>query len=198
MIPEYFAYITIILGLVGAIYYIKNILYGTTRPNLVSWVLWTIAPFVGVYIAYQSGVSGPILLSTFMAGFSPLLVVIASLFKKGSYWKTTRFDIVCGALSLLAIIVWIVIKNGILSLLFAIIADLLAGIPTMVKSWRHADTEHIAPYGLGIINQIITFLIIKEVTFLNFAFPVYFILSNLVIIFEVKRKYLSNVFKFRN
>jgi hypothetical protein len=68
----------------------------------------------------------------------------------------------------------------------------------MVKSWRHADTEHIAPYGLGIINQIITFLIIKEVTFLNFAFPVYFILSNLVIIFEVKRKYLSNVFKFRN
>jgi hypothetical protein len=198
MLPEYFAYLTIILGLAGALYYIKNILYGTTRPNIVSWVLWTIAPFIGVYIAYKSGVSGPILFSTFMAGFSPLLVVIASFFKKGVYWKTTPFDIGCGILSAIAIIIWVTTKNGVVALSFAILADLLAGLPTMIKSWNHAETEHIAPYGFGIINQIITFLIIKDFSYLNLAFPIYFVVSNLIIIFEVKRKYVTKIFKFKN
>lgn len=193
MIPEYFAYLTIIFGLIGAIFYIKGIMRGDTRPNIVSWILWTIAPFVGVYISYKSGISGPLLFSTFMAGFSPLLVVIASFFKKGAYWKTTPFDIVCGLLSVVAIIIWVTTQNGIISLSFAILADLLAGIPTMIKSWHHSETEVIAPYALGIVNQMITFLIIKDISFLNIAFPIYFVLSNLVIIFEIKRKYLFPV-----
>jgi hypothetical protein len=188
MIPEYFAYLTIPLGLTGALFYIKNILYGTTRPNLVSWSLWAVAPFVGVYISYMQGVSSPLLLSTFMAGFSPFIVVMVSLFKKGSYFKSTIFDICCGLLSVISIIIWVTTKNGIVSLAFAILADLLAGIPTMIKSWKHSKTETLAPYALGIVNQIITFLIIKNVSFVNIAFPIYFFISNIFIIYEIKRK----------
>jgi len=97
-----------------------------------------------------------------MAGFSPLLVITASFFNKKSYWKITKFDIWCGILSFVAIIIWITTKNGILSLIFAIMADLFASIPTIIKSWKYSETESSATYSLGILNQLITFLIMKE------------------------------------
>jgi hypothetical protein len=192
MIPEYFAYFCILFGIIGSYYYTKDTIYGKTRPNKVSWIFWTIAPFVGSYIGYKSGVSTPLLISTFMAGFCPLLIVIASFFNKNSYWKITKFDILCGILSFIAIIIWITTKNAMLSLIFAIFADLFAGIPTIIKSWKHSETEIITPYSLGILNQIITFLIITNFSFENYAFPFYLILINLTIILGIKK----NIFKY--
>ena len=190
MLPEYFAYLTIIFALIGVSLYIKDTFLGKTKPNRVSWISWTIAPFGGVYVSYKSGVSMPLLMATFMAGFGPLLVVIASFFNKNAYWKITKFDIGCGILSAVAIIVWVTTKNGTLSLVFAILADFFAGLPTIIKSWRHSDTETIGPYLYGNFNSIITFLIIKDFSFLNLAFPIYFLLANTIIILGIKKKYL--------
>jgi len=194
MIPEYFAYLTIILGLLGIIYYLKDIIYGQTRPNIISWIFWSMAPLVGVYIAYKSGISIPLLASTFMAGFGPLLVVIFLIFNKNFYSKISKFDIFCGILSFVAIIIWITTKNGILSLSFAVLADLFASIPTVIKSWKENSGEHIAPYSFGILNQIITFLIITNFAFLNLAFPLYLIIINIIIISGVKKHILKNLF----
>jgi hypothetical protein len=150
---------------------------------------------VGVYVAYKSGVSVPLLVGTFMAGFGPLLVVLASFFNKNAYWKIAPFDIVCGILSAAAIIIWITTKNGTISLMFAILADLFAGLPTLIKAWRHSETESVGPYLYGNISSIITFLIITDFSFLNFAFPLYLTLSNTFIILGIKRKYISRLFK---
>jgi hypothetical protein len=195
MLPEYFAYLTIPIGLLGAFFYIKETLLGRRKPNRMTWIFWSIAPLVGVYVAYHSGVALPLLLSTFMAGFSPMLVVIASFFNKNAYWKTTPFDIGCGVLSAIAIIVWITTKNGVASLTFAILADFFAGLPTIIKAWRHSDTESTGPYTSGIFNQIITFLIITNFSYLNLSFPIYFLLVNGVIVLGIKKKHISGLFR---
>lgn len=195
MIPEYFAYLTIILGLIGVSLYIKDTFLGKTRPNRISWIFWTIAPFVGVFISYKSGVPLSILASTFMAGFGPLLVVIASFFNKNAYWKITKFDIGCGILSTIAIVVWVTTKDGTISLIFAILADLFAGLPTIIKSWKHSETETVGPYLFGNFNSVITFLIIKDFSFLNLGFPIYLFIANAIIILGIKKKYL---FKTKN
>ncbi|MFA5773378.1 MAG: hypothetical protein WC908_01755 [Candidatus Paceibacterota bacterium] len=188
MIPEYFAYLSIPFIAIGSFFYIRDTIRGKTKPNRVSWIFWMIAPFVGVYIGYKSGVSLPLLASTFAAGFCPFLVLIASIFNKNSYWKTTKFDILCGILSLIAIIIWVTTKNGAISITFAVLADLFASIPTIIKSWKHSETENIGPYSFGTINQIITILAISKFSFLNLIFPIYFILDNIIIILGVKRK----------
>ncbi len=194
MLPEYFAYFTIVISLLGIFFYIKDTFLGKTKPNRVSWIFWTIAPFVGVYVLYRSGVSTPLLVSTFMAGFGPLLVVLASFFNKHSYWKVTMFDIICGALSLSAIIIWVTTKNANLSVLFAILADLFAGLPTILKAWKHSETESIGPYLYGNLSSLVTFLIITDFYFLNFAFPLYLLIANTIIIIGIKKKYLSGLF----
>ncbi len=198
MIPEYFAYFCLLFGFVGSFYYIRDIFRGKAKPNRVSWIFWTIAPFVGVYVGYKSGTSIPLLVSTFVGGFIPFLILTATLFNKDSYWKTTKFDILCGLLSLIAIIIWITTKNGVISLSFAVLADLFASIPTIIKSWQHSETENIAPFSFGILNQIITFLIMTNFSFLTLAFPIYFVLTNLVIILGIKRKQINTLLSGNN
>ncbi|MES2930944.1 MAG: hypothetical protein V4665_04140 [Patescibacteria group bacterium] len=194
MLPEDFAYFTLITGLLSSFLYVRDTLSGKAKPNRVSWIFWGIAPLVGTYIGYKSGVPIPFLIATFMAGFFCIPVVIASFLSKNGYWKTSIFDIGCGILSAIAIIIWITTKDGIISLSFAILADLFAGIPTIIKSWRHSDTESATPYALGIFNQIVMFLIITDLSFLNFGFPLYFILTNTAIILGVKKKYIFGLF----
>lgn len=192
MIPPYFAYLSIVFGLMGIFFYVKDIIHGKTRPNIISWIFWSIAPLVGIYISYKSGVSIPLLISTFIAGFAPLIVVIFLLFNKNFYAKISKFDIFCGIFSVVAIIFWITTKNGMLSLAFAILADLLASIPTIIKSWKHSETEIALPYAFGILNQIITFLIIINFSFLNCAFPIYFVIINGIIILGIKKNILKS------
>ena len=187
------AYLTIPIALSGIFLYIKDTFRGTTKPNRVTWIFWTIAPMVGVYVAYKDGVAFPLLLSTFMAGFGPLLVVIASFFNKKSYWKITPFDGVCGVLSLVAMIMWVTTHNGTLSLAFAILADFFAGLPTMIKAWKHSDTESVGPYTYGIVNQFITFSIITNFSFINYAFPLYFVIANTIIITGIRHKVFDKV-----
>lgn len=195
MLPEYFAYLTIVIGLLAMYTYIKSMLQGKARPNRVSWILWGVVPMIATYIGYKSGISLPILAATFMAGFISVSVVIVSFFTEGAYWKTEKSDIWCAILSAIAIVVWVATKNGVVSLIFAILADLFAGIPTMIKAWKYSDTENATSFGYGVLNQFVTFLIIKDFTFLNFAFPLYVIIANMIIIIGIKRKYLSMLLK---
>jgi hypothetical protein len=188
MIPEYFAYITILIALISISLYIRDILKGKVKPNKITWLFWGIAPIIGSYIGYESGVSLPLLATTFMSGFGCILVFIVAIFHKNAYWKITAFDIACGLISAVAMIIWLTTKNGTLALVFAILADLAAGIPTMIKSWKHSDTETLAPYALGILNVFITFLVIKDFSFINFAFPAYLVISNTIIILGIRSK----------
>jgi len=189
MLPEYFSYFAILVGILGIGNYIYQIHKGTTRPNIISWIFWSIAPIIGIYVSYKSGVAIPFLISTFVAGFMPAIVVVFALLRKNAVFKISKFDISCGIFSALAIIIWLTTKNPFLSLVFAILADLFAGIPTIIKSWKNSDSESIGPYLSGIINSIITFLIISNFTFVNYAFPLYLLVLNTIIIFSIKKNY---------
>ena len=188
MINENFIYVGALLNLIGSISYVIDTIKGKTKPNRISWSLWALAPMVAFFAMLGEGVSFTGALMTFMVGFGPLLVLLASFLNKKSIWKITKFDIFCGLFSMISILLWVSTKNTLLSLSFAVIADLMAGIPTIKKSWTYSDTESSAPYSTGIINQIITFLIIKDFSYINIAFPIYFVLINTIIILGIYRK----------
>lgn len=187
MLPEQLGYIAILTGLIGASFYIKDIFFGRTKPNFVSWFMWMLAPFVGTFLQIKAG-AGLSVLPVFMAGFVPLLVLVAALIKRNAYWGITVFDIGCGALSFFALILWILTKNTDISILFAILADGLAAVPTLVKSWKFPETETALGYLPGILNNTIALLIIDKWDFSIYSFSIYFILINLMIVLSIYRK----------
>jgi hypothetical protein len=52
-----------------------------------------------------------------------------------------RLDYVCGLFSVGAIILWALTKTPAIAIILSIIADALAAVPTLVKSWHHPETE---------------------------------------------------------
>lgn len=172
MINENWIYLGTAIGAAGAVVYLRDTLRGTTQPNRVTWLLWAIAPLLAAAVALSGG-AGLRALPTFMVGFMPLLIFIASFHNSASVWKVRRMDYACGAVSVIGTVVWLVTRNGVLAISAAIAADFLAGVPTLMKSWTHPQTETVHSYIGAVISMIVLLLTVDHWTFDVVAFPLF-------------------------
>jgi hypothetical protein len=134
--------------------------------------LWALAPLIAFFAQWNEGVKWQSLM-TFMVGFGPLLVFIASFINRKAYWKITTTDYVCGAISIAALVFWLITGSGWVAISFSILADLLAGVPTLIKAWKMPETEHHSVFRNGAISAAITLLTIKHWSFASAAFALY-------------------------
>lgn len=195
MLNENFVIIGVILQSIGGFSYLIDTIKGKIQPNKVSWLLWSIAPLVAFAAEISQGV-GIQAFTTFIVGFVPLVIFIASFTNRKAEWKLGKLDIICGILSLSGVILWGVTKVGNIAILFSIIADGLAAVPTIVKSYSHPESENDLVYLFGVINAGIGLLVIKAWNFEHYGFPVYLfvVCSILVLLIRFKLvKKLSNI-----
>ncbi len=148
--------------------------------------MWAIAPLIASSAEITSNV-GLAAIPVFMNGFTPLLILLSSFMAKKAYWKITRFDYICAILSVLAIIMWYITKTPEIAIFFAIAADALAAIPTVIKSWKSPKTESVWVYASGAFTSVAAYTAINLWTFASYAFPTYILVLNLVIIFGITR-----------
>lgn len=192
MINENFIFLGVAIGSIGGIIYLIETLKGKVQPNKVTWFLWALAPLTAFAAQIQQGV-GIESLMTFQVGFIPLLIFFASFFNKKSTWKLSKFDLICGGLSLVGLLLWGVTRNANVAILFAILSDLFAAIPTLKKSYFEPESENALAYFTALINSGITMLTIKHWTFAIAAFPIYIfmicLLLSSLIYFKLGKKF---------
>lgn len=177
MINENFVIVGAILSLIGSLDYVVGTIKGKTQPNRATWFLWALAPLIAVGAMLSEGVSWQGVLMTFMVGFGPLLVFLSSFVNKKSVWKLTWFDYLCGILSIIGIIGWLIAKDAKVALIFSIAADALALLPTLVKSWKSPKSERSLVFLLASLNAIITLLTITVWDFTHVGFPIYILIA---------------------
>lgn len=130
-------------------------------------------------------------LPVFISGFSPLLILIASFVNKNAYWKLEKFDYVCGLFSILALVLWGITKLPEVAVIFAIVSDGLAAVPTLLKAWRYPETESGGPFVSGVFNSLTSFAAIQTWTFSAYAFPAYLVCVNGIIALAVYSQKIS-------
>lgn len=81
MLPENLVIVGVIINFLGGISYVVDTLKGKVKPNRISWGIWAIAPLIAFFAEIKQGV-GIQSLMTFMVGFSPLMIFVASFFNK--------------------------------------------------------------------------------------------------------------------
>ena len=185
MLNPHFVILGAVIAFAGNLNYLLNVLRGRTRPNRISWMMWALAPMVIFAAQIHAGV-GLRSLMTFVAGFNPLTIFIASFVNKKAVWKLTKFDFACGAFSLIGLALWAISGEGNIAILLSIIADGLAALPTIAKSYSHPDSESWLNYFAAGIGGVITLLTIKTWNFANYGFPVYLVIVCLLIASLVK------------
>lgn len=177
----------------GSYAYLRDTLAGRTKPNRISYLMWGVTPLIGVGAAIEAHADLWALVPVLLAGVLPLLIFCASFLNPESYWKLRPFDYICGILSLLALIAWLVIDQPHLALILAVAGDGFASYPTIKKSWQHPETETAIAYLAALVGVILAIPAIPQFTLENTAFQGYLLLMNSTLVIAVYQRALFQV-----
>lgn len=172
MIDETFIVVGALLTLGASLGYLRDTVQGKVQPNRVSWFLWTAAPLIAFSAELHHGVGLPALL-TFTMGFGPLLIFIGSFFNRNASWKLTKLDVICGIFALFGLILWQATGSGNIAILFSILADGMAAIPTIVKSYKDPESEKWYVYFFWAVSAALTLLALDHWSFAHAGFALY-------------------------
>jgi hypothetical protein len=180
MLNSNFVIVGTLIGAAGSVAYLVNTVKGRVKPNRVSFLLWSVVPFIAFFAQIKQGV-GLEALMTFSTGFLPLTVFIASFINKQAEWKLTRFDLICGILSLAGLALWMITKVANTAIFFSIVADGFAAVPIIVKAYKYPDTEIAWPWIATVLGVVLTLLTLSRFTFANSGFILYILVVNTLI-----------------
>ncbi len=176
-----------IIHLMGGYVYIKDTIKGETKPNKISWFIWALAPIIAAIVAISDWAKLSVI-PTFLSGIIPLVVFIISFFNKKAYWRITVFDYICGISSFLALVWRWITKNPIIAIIFFLIGDILASLPTIRKSFSHPETESKFSYIAAFLSCSMALFVFEKISFVEIAFPLYLVLLNWLFIVVLYRK----------
>ncbi|ABW13188.1 hypothetical protein Franean1_3795 [Parafrankia sp. EAN1pec] len=105
-----------------------------------------------------------------------------------SHWRVGRFDVLCGGSAAAGVVLWQITSDPVLSLLFSVLADLLASIPTLMKAYDAPTSERASPYFASLVSMTVTLLTISDWKFMEYAFPLYMLLINTTVFGVVRMR----------
>jgi len=186
---EIISVVAVALTFIAYVPYYRDILKGKTHPHIYSWLLWALLTILLVALQIKGG-AGPATWVTAAAGLLCIGVVILSF--KNAKKDITTSDTIVTLLSLLAIGFWLIADQPIVSIVLVIIADMLAFIPTIRKSYHRPYSETLSLYVTNAIRFGLALLAVETYTFLSSSWIVAWVIGNtlLSIMLIVRRKQL--------
>ena len=173
---EIAAIISGVLTFVAVVPYVRDMFKGTTRPNIVTWGLWLLVQAIFAGAQYASGASWSIVLpltEMLTVGFVVFLALIGY-----GYGKYNRLDIVCFLLAITAILLWQLTREPIFALVLSVMADCIAAIPTLVKSYKDPSSETASSYLLVVAGAFFALLSSRLWNLPNLLWPGYLFVLN--------------------
>lgn len=181
--------LSIIFGLAAVYLYVASILRGYTKPHLVTrFVLCVVALLTFASIIAAGGNAGSIAIASIFLG-QTLLIFLLGIKHRDADWRITKFDATCLIVALMGIVGWQISGNPIVGVAFAILADAVAYLPAMIKTWKRPHTETQWFYSLGIVSTGLS-LVAYPLTLAS-AFQIYLLYADsimLVCIYHVALK----------
>lgn len=168
-----------IVGVGSVIPYVRDILYGTTRPNAVSVFLWIVLLIISLAAQFSAGISwsAAVLVASM---FNMLLILGLCLFGYG-YRKYGALDGVCFILAIVGIILWQLAHEPLIAITFALLADFISTVPTLAKTARYPETEDPLAWFLIAFAALLSIAAANKFTAANLLWPVYYVVIDLTV-----------------
>ena len=167
--------VAVFLTFIGYFPYILDILNKKTKPHVFSWIIWTIVTGI-IYLLQVSDGAGAGSWVTLCLTLILLLIVFLSI--KNGHKDIKKLDLVFLILALLALPIWLIIKQPILSIILLTTIDMLGFLPTIRKSWNSPYSETLSFYIITTFRHGISILALEKYTIVTWLFPVSWVLGN--------------------
>lgn len=158
--------------------YIRDILRGRTKPQRVTWFIFSI---MGVSSFVSQAVLGATDVLWLAGAQTGATVVIAFLSIKHGMGGSSRMDILVFCASLIGVILWLTLGKAQIALYINIAAAVIAVMPTARKSWHQPQTETLLTWVLGTIAGCCALIASGFSELSSFIFPLHVTLINGVV-----------------
>lgn len=168
--------------------YIFSILKNKTKPDRTTWLIFSFISIISFFTYKEIG-------ANYTLGFAfanmigSFLIFIFSI-KYGEGWEELG-NLKYLIFSLIAIILWQVFDSALLGLIFNLVADFFAFLPTLKKSFFRPWTEDLPAWIICTIGNAINLLAIEHWTFSIALYPVYIFLAELLLVIFLSKPFLN-------
>lgn len=183
-----FGLISAIIGVISFLPYLKDIFARKTKPHIYTWLIWTIIQGIGVIAMIIDGAgagSWALVIGTLFIFFIFLLS-----FKYGSK-KITKFDTALLISAIIAIIIWIIQKDPLISVILICIIDFAGFIITYKKIYKEPESETISLYFMYALSNMFALFAMSQYTVITSLYTTFLLCANsfcvLLIIFRKKQ-----------
>lgn len=176
---EAFLVIASVVTIGSAIPYLRDILRGTTKPNLTSWITWTL--LTGVATAAEIAAGEYVAAIFTSAAVVETGLVVALGLSKRVYVRYTAFDVWCQIGAVVGIMLWQLFDSPAIGVIASVIIDFIGALPTVRHSWQAASEETWQAFALAGLGGLFGLLALTTYNFVNLPYTVYIVLINILI-----------------
>lgn len=150
------------------------------RPVISGWLLWSI---IGVLLLVTHRNAGAradtTLLPAILGCTNPILILFLSL--RYGEWRWGRLDTVCVVVCIITIVAWRMVKSPVIALASGLLADAVAAIPQIKKSFVDPEGEPWFPWTVFAIGSGINFFGVEKWDLEHTLYPFWMTFGSLVI-----------------
>jgi hypothetical protein len=169
---------SIVVSIVGSLPYVWQVVHGRVRPERITWLIWTIIMTLAL-LGYQAAGAGDSI--WFIVGD---LIVTTTIFLL-SLWHGAggygRLDMACLGIAIFGLIIWQTSSLPVFVIFGVLLADVMALIPTVVKTLRDPLSESASTFLAGTIAALMGVVAVGEWNLMLLFYPFYLFLANFVL-----------------
>jgi hypothetical protein len=172
---EIFGYISGILFMFSAVPYVRSLLRGNTKPQRITWLIWTVLVFIAFFSQLAKGATWSLLLT---AGDAVAIVIVYIFSFKYGVGGFGKMDIISLFGAGLSLILWYFTSEPAVALFLIILIDIIGSNLTVQKAWRNPETENWVGWAMCGVGGLFGILSVGSFNFILLAYPIYICLIN--------------------
>lgn len=172
---EIFSIAAGLVALYGYLPYAVDTVKGRAKPARSARLMFAL--LLVITLLQQKALNSGWLLAMTVGEAIGSIAILMLAFRKG-LGGLRRIDMFCYMLLAVDILVWHSTGSALLALHLSVLADLIAFVPTLVKTWRQPWTETPLFFVFGTIAAPINILAAGKYSYAVLLFPVYLMLAN--------------------
>lgn len=159
----------IALTLYAFIPYIRDILRGSVRPHVFSWVIWGITTAV-VFLAQLAAGGGVGAWAIGVSGSITVLIAVLAFAKRGDI-AITALDWGFFLAALGSLPLWFFTADPLWAVVLLTVVDLLGFGPTLRKAWAQPHSESLLFFGLFLLRNLLVLAALESLSLTTALFP---------------------------
>lgn len=184
---EFVIILAVSMSIIGNVPYLIDVIKKKIKPHPYTWFIWSIVSAVTFFGQLLKG-GGAGVIPTAFAEIFTIIIFIFSL--QYGFKHIDRKDNYFLIAALIGLIPWIMTKDPTISVIVVVCIDVIAFIPTLIKTYKRPDSEISILYIMNVTRHMLTLLLIRRYNIATSLHSVVMIVTNtLMAIFILRHKF---------